>query len=244
MAMVMGIRRRQRRDFASLVTILACCTLWKCSNAFHVGHHALSGCSISFLQNANNAVRQGQTNALHSIGGSKVSRRTSVLFGMWSQDDEIRGPDRIKACVPYMLPLIDGDHFGRFIYARIPPLGALDEFTIGPLAELAHNVPFLTVALFIALTLGTRFNSDMSRNLRFSAQQAALIDVALLFPELISSGFQEDPLPRYITEPCSNFVWYAYMSVIAYCFYSNLRGKRPDQIPFISNVANVMVGPF
>jgi Chloroplast import apparatus Tic20-like len=244
MTMVMGIRRRPRQLLTSLVSILTCFTLWKCSNAFHFRQHPVAGCSIALVRKATIAVRQGQTDAPHSIGGSKVLRRTSVLSGMWSQDDEIRGPDRIKACVPYMLPLIDGDHFGRFIYARIPPLGALDEITIGPLAELAHNVPFLTVALFIALTLGTRFNSDMSRNLRFSAQQAALIDVALLFPELISSGFQEDPLPRYITEPCSNFVWYAYMSVIVYCFYSNLRGKRPDQIPFISNVANVMVGPF
>lgn len=168
----------------------------------------------------------------------------TALSGMWSQDNEIQGADRIKACIPYLLPLIDGDHFGRFIYERIPPLGALNEVTIGPLADIAHKVPFFSLGLFMALTLGTRFNTEMSRNLRFSAQQAALIDVALLFPELIGSGFEQDPVPRYISEPCSNFVFYAYISAVVYCVYSNLRGKKPDQIPFLSNSADLMVGPF
>jgi hypothetical protein len=178
---------------------------------------------------------------------SFVIRRTTdgtAVFGMWSQNDEIEGSDRIKACVPYLLPLIDGDHFGQFIYERIPIMGSIDQLTIGPLAELGHSIPFLSLGLFIALTLGTRFNTEMSRNLRFSAQQAALIDVALLFPELISSGFAEDPLPRYIAEPCCNFVWYAYMSIVIYCIFSNLRGKKPDQIPYLSYSADIMVGPF
>ncbi len=49
----------------------------------------------------------------------------------------------------------------------------------------------------------------MSRGVRFNAQQAALIDVALVFPELIASSFENEPdFPRYIAEPCSNFVYY------------------------------------
>lgn len=173
-----------------------------------------------------------------------IPSSTTSLMGMWSQNDEIEGSDRVKACIPYLLPLIDGDHFGKYIYERVPFMEAIDQVTIGPLAELGHSIPFLSLGLFMALTLGTRFNTNMSRNLRFSAQQAALIDVALLFPELIGSGFAEDPLPRYIAEPCCNFVWYAYMSVVVYCLVSNLRGKKPDQIPYLSNSADMMVGPF
>jgi Chloroplast import apparatus Tic20-like len=178
------------------------------------------------------------------FGNTKSAIVQSALYGMWSQDDEIEGADRIKACIPYLLPLIDGDHFGQYMYERIAFLGTIDEVTIGPLAEWGHKIPFLSLGLFIALTLGTRFNSSMSRNLRFSAQQAALIDVALLFPELIGSGFAEDPVPRYIAEPCCNFVWYAYTSVVLYCIISNIRGKKPDQIPYLSNSADIMVGPF
>ena len=169
---------------------------------------------------------------------------TTALAGMWSQDEELVGADRIKACVPYLLPLMDGDQFGHYIYSRIPFLGAINDISIGPLATIAHNIPFLSLGLFVALTLGTRFNMEMPRTLRFSAQQAALIDVALIVPELIASSFDQDPLPRSILEPCANFVWYAYMTAVIYSVYTNMRGKKPDQIPFISQLAENMVGPF
>lgn len=176
------------------------------------------------------------------IGYSPKSRRVSL--SMWSSDDEIQGADRIKSCIPYMLPLIDGDHFGRFIYNSIPPLGAIDDFVLGPFVTLNRQVPFLSLILFTAFTLGTRFNMDMNRNVRFNAQQAALIDLALIFPELIGSSFAEEPLPRALVASSMNFVWIAYVSLVVYSIYSNLRGKRPDQIPFISNGADLMVGPF
>lgn len=163
---------------------------------------------------------------------------------MWSGEDGLEGTDRIKACVPYLLPLIDGDPFGMYIYQRIPPLGALNDFFLGPLVNIFHSVPFLGITFFIALTLGTRGNTEMSRGVRFNAQQAALIDVALVFPELIASSFEEEPLPRSIAEPCSNFVYYSYMSAVLYSILNNLRGKKPNQIPYISDWAELAVGPF
>jgi Chloroplast import apparatus Tic20-like len=169
---------------------------------------------------------------------------TRLYKGMWSQDEELQGSDRFKACVPYILPLLDGDQFGRFIYERIPPLGFVNDVLLGPLIEIYHKIPFLGVGIFLLLTLGTRFNTDMNRNVRFSAQQAALIDVALILPELVASGFDGVDVPRYLAEPCSNFVWYAYVTAVGYSIYCNLRGKKPDQIPYISGSADMMVGPF
>lgn len=164
---------------------------------------------------------------------------------MWSGEDDLQGTDRIKSCIPYVLPLVDGDHFGMYIYERIPPLGVLDDILIQPLVRLFENVPFLGIILFVALTLGTRGNTSMSRGVRFSAQQAAMIDVALVFPELIANSFENEPdLPRYIAEPCSNFVYYAYMTAVIYSIVSNLRGKKPNQIPFISAFSELAVGPF
>ena len=104
--------------------------------------------------------------------------------------------------------------------------------------------PFTGVILFIALTLGTRGNTEMSRNVRFSAQQAALIDVSLILPELISSCLDGEELPRSLLEPCANFVWYGMMTMVIYCIVNNLRGKKPDQIPYISDWSEFMVGPF
>lgn len=190
------------------------------------------------------AHRVGQQQPGTAMRSPTASQPSLALFGMWDDEGTIEGKNRIKACIPYLLPLIDGDQFGHYIYQRIPPLGALDEVTIGPLSDLAHSIPFLTLGFFMALTLGTRFNMDMDRSLRFSAQQAALLDVALLVPQLIAACFEEDPVPRSIAEPCSNFVWYAYTSVTMYCVISNLRGRKPDNIPYVSSSAELMVGPF
>lgn len=162
---------------------------------------------------------------------------------MWSRDEEITGKDRIKACVPYLLPLLDGELFGKYIYERVPPLGFLDSLFIGPLYDFYAQVPLLGLIVFLVLTLGTRGNMDMNRNVRFNAQQAALIDVVLLFPELIGSAFEGEDIPRSLVEPCMNFVWYTYMAMVLYSIYTNLRGKKPDQIPYISEYAEMMVGP-
>lgn len=185
-----------------------------------------------------------RTAKTHSVLTNRGKSGAASSMGLWSRDEEIEGSDRLKACVPYILPLLDGDQFGTYIYERVPPLGFVHDMLLGPLVDIYHHIPFLGLGLFVALTLGTRFNTSMDRNVRFSAQQAALIDVALIFPELIASSFIEQPLPRYIVEPCANFVWYAYMSAVAYSLWSNLKGKKPDQIPYISASADLMVGPF
>jgi hypothetical protein len=194
--------------------------------------------------NAHSPISKGALEGRFSTSSSK-SRKTMLWNGMWSQDEEITGSDRFKACVPYILPLLDGEEFGKYIYERVPiPLGFLDGLFIGPLYEFFSGIPLLGLVIFLLLTLGTRGNTDMSRGVRFSAQQAALIDVSLVFPELIGSAFTDEDIPRYLVEPCMNFVWYTYMSMVMYCIYQNLRGKKPDQIPWISGFAELMVGPF
>ena len=178
-------------------------------------------------------------------------RKTSCqtcLF-MWSDDDDDENEiddigNRIRCCFPYLLPILDGDHFGQYIYERIPPLGLVNDIFLGPLVYWTRTIPFLSLLFFLVLTLGTRFNMNMNRTIRYNAQQAALIDVVLLFPELIASGFQEGDVPRSIAEPCTNFVWYVYTISVLYCIISNLRGKKPNGIPYLSESAEWMVGPF
>ena len=106
------------------------------------------------------------------------------------------------------------------------------------------GVPLLSVIVFVALTLGTRSNTEMPWNVRFNAQQAALIDVVLVFPELVGLAFEGEDIPLYIQASCMNFVWYCYVAMVLYSIYSNVvLRKRPDQIPWISSYATTMTGP-
>jgi hypothetical protein len=188
--------------------------------------------------------RQNINGQRQSDLATTATTTTTCLPARWGNTDDIEGLDRYKSCIPYLLPLLDGEIFGRYIYERVPPLGFLDALFIGPLYETYRSIPFLGLILFVTLTLGTRLNLDMNRNLRFNAQQAALIDVALVFPELIGAAFEGEDIPRYLAEPCSNFVWYCYMSMVLYCMYSNVVLKtKPNQIPWISGYAETMTGP-
>jgi hypothetical protein len=202
----------------------------------------------SFLQSLDANDRHDLNYQQQRIRGSnhKFSLSFSVSLGMsrWRGTEDVQGADVLKSCIPYLLPLLDGEHFGKYIYQQVPPLGFLDSLFIGPLSEFYNRVPFLGLIMFLALTLGTRMNTDMNWNVRFNAQQAALIDVSLVFPELIGSAFEGEDLPRYIQAPCMNFVWYTYMAMVLYSIWSNVvLRKRPDQIPWISAYATTMTGP-
>lgn len=175
-----------------------------------------------------------------------VTRATSSstqLHALWN-NDELQGSDRIKACIPYVLPLLDGDFFGKYIYQRIPPLGTIDALFIAPMVSILQSFPFIPLLLFCLLSLGTRMNTEnMSRNVRFNAQQAVLIDVALILPTIIQDGLVDVDVPRVWAEFGCNFVWYFYMSAIVYSVSMNLRGRKP-LLPYLSDAAEVMTGPF
>lgn len=196
------------------------------------------------MQSSFRSTRSNISSLSHNNYHLKNSYHTSTqLCSRWYNND-IEGPDRFKACIPYMLPLLDGDYFGHYIFERIPPLHTLDQLFLAPLVETLQSFPFLSILLFLILSLGTR-NPAMPRSLRFNAQQAVLIDIGLIFPTLFVEAFKgfEDVVPRSLAEMGCNFVWYAYMSAIIYSCYCNLKGKKPDQIPIISETAELLVGP-
>ena len=102
------------------------------------------------------------------------SSRSTARYGRWDRDGDLQGTDKIKACVPYILPILDGDHFGHYIYERIPPLSLVHDILLGGLLQLWDAFPFSGLILFIALTIGTRGNTEMDRNVRFSAQAGTI----------------------------------------------------------------------
>ena len=229
--------------FTVLILALVAASLADTSSAFVVVHPvAISGKAA--VSGRSSRQHQQQQQKGQSIDTTTTTKTTTVLYkGMWTEDDEIQGLDRFKSCVPYILPLIDGHHFAQYICLRFPIIGTIDSFTVGPLADIADSIPFASLILFLILSLGTR-NPEMSKSLRFNAQQAVLIDVSLILPELTASAFGtiKEFAPFY--EPMSNFTTYYYLTLVIYSIASNIRGQKPNQIPYLSNFAQMAVGPF
>jgi hypothetical protein len=160
--------------------------------------------------------------------------------------DSVQGIDRILSCLPYLLPMIEGDRYGRFIYARFPPLGMADAIVLGPLESIFYSIPFLGFAIFLGMTVLSRQTETIPRSIRFNLQQAVLIDIALIFPSLLGQVVGGGSwVPRALAEPASNFVFYFVIFSVGYSIFSNLvLGKQPKQIPWISEAADLQIGPF
>ena len=142
----------------------------------------------------------------------------------------------------------------RFLVECLPPgLNPELEMTCpyDPSRELAvvqallNAIPFGGFIVFIGLSTGSR-NPQFPRFVRFSMQQAVLLDIALIFPQLFQSifGATNIKVPEALVEPASSFVFFFIFLASVYSCGSNILGKQPNQIPIISSAAEQSIGPF
>lgn len=242
---------RMKSSLSMISFVLGVLSLLVGSCECFVAPSSSSSLGSPYHQKSTNANKKNLVNFDNHISKHKKKKMELNIWGNRGNEDEgleLRS-DRIKACIPYILPLIDGDLFGKYFYQRIPILGTLDDIFLAPLVTSIHGVPFLDIILFLVISLGTTRNYDLSRALRFNAQQAVMIDVALIVPSLLKDGIVDPEtgelyIPQTFVEPFFTTVYYVYMACIIYSIYSNLSGKKPSQIPYLSNLAEMTTGPF
>ena len=152
---------------------------------------------------------------------------------------------RVLACVPYVLPLSDALPFGRFFVTDFPEFSAIVILPFAPFLGLIKAVPFGGLVAFIALSTLSR-NPELPRITRFSMQQAIILDIALIFPQLLGSvtGTLKFDLPPTVAEPLSTTVFLAVTLSILYSVQANLRSQIPNGIPVVSEAAERSIGPF
>ena len=157
-----------------------------------------------------------------------------------AQSDEPDYVDRAFAAAVYFFPITDGFQFGKFIYASVPPVGALAQ-VIAPSIQAFDAIPFSGLIFFFGLSALSR-NPGLSRFLRFSLQQAILLDIAFIIPGFVGGAGKMFPLA--MQQVGCNTIFYAMVLSIGYAWYSIAQGKTPDQIPIVSDAANQAIGPF
>ena len=170
-------------------------------------------------------------------GSVRPLLRRPAVSPVCRQQADAEPVERLFACLPYILPVLDGFSYGAYIYSTIPPLGQA-AMTVAPAVGAFQNSPFSGFVFFIGLSLFTR-NAGLTRFVRFNIQQALLLDIALIIPGL----FGAIPVPRELQILGSNFVFYAWVLVVLYSWSCNIRGKTPDAVPVLSDAANMQIGP-
>jgi hypothetical protein len=177
-------------------------------------------------------------------------RHSTAVHLYWGSDDDntpISGQERLKSCIPYILPIIDLDPFSNYLCRRFSLLSSIHDILLDPLVQLFYRLPWLSILVFLAFTLGSKSATYLHRRVRFNAQQAALMDVALVIPQSIAQVYStanHDWIPVWIEESSCNTIYLTFIFIIGYCFYCNGRGKKPVEIPWISDWAQLMTGPY
>lgn len=142
--------------------------------------------------------------------------------------------DKILSVLPYLLPLLDGLQFARFIVMGNPenPLS----LALGLLYAVYRLIPFGGLIAFFALSFLSG-NPSINRLVRFNMQQAIYLDIALIFPGLVGAIIEivaGNKAPPAIFELGSDFIFGLMLLTIGYATISSLLGVTPDKIPLIS----------
>lgn len=146
-------------------------------------------------------------------------------------------PDRIFASLPYLLPLIDGLVFGRFLFTQFPVLQLL-LIPLAPLMQI-YSLPFASLIIFFALYLGVVRNENISHFIRFNAMQAILLDIVLMLCRLVLPIFDGLQV-AFIAETLYNMVFLGAFAAFVYAVVQSLLGRYAE-IPPLSDAVYMQV---
>jgi fumarate reductase subunit D len=146
-------------------------------------------------------------------------------------------PDRIFASLPYLLPLIDGLVFGRFLFTQFPVLQLL-LIPLAPLMQI-YSLPLASLIIFFALYLGVVRNENISHFIRFNAMQAILLDIVLMLCRLVLPIFDGLQV-AFIAETLYNMVFLGAFAAFVYAVVQSLLGRYAE-IPPLSDAVYMQV---
>lgn len=143
--------------------------------------------------------------------------------------------ERIFACLPYLLPLVEGLTFGSYLFQQVPAL-TLAFAPLFPLIQIYTSVPFAGLIVFFALFLLVVRNESIAHFIRFNTMQAILIDIVLI---LCSFGLQIFGA-SFAAEILSNTVFIGLVAAVGYSVIQSALGRYAE-VPVISEAVYMQV---
>ncbi|MCO5608102.1 hypothetical protein L7F22_062308 [Adiantum nelumboides] len=144
--------------------------------------------------------------------------------------------ERALGAVGYVLPLLDGMQYGRYVFAQYPASEALFR-PLFPLLRLYSSIPFSNFVFFFTLYLALVRNPSFGRFVRFNAMQACVLDVLIVLPLIAQrilsprSGLGLDLLVIFY-----NSIFVALLAAVVFAVVSCLLGKTP-RLPIVADAA-------
>mmetsp|Transcript_48272 Transcript_48272/g.98581 ORF Transcript_48272/g.98581 Transcript_48272/m.98581 type:complete len:245 (-) Transcript_48272:104-838(-) len=169
-------------------------------------------------------------------------KRGSSVAGGMEMNFVKEGVMRVVSCMPYILPMMDSLSYGRFLFQKVPLLAFIFMKPLQPFVELAQAFPMISFVAFLGLFLFVVRNKAVPRFIRFNTMQALLLEIMLIFPQILTSSNMGGVIPFMFTEFVSNMTFYAIASIVGYSCFSNLMGNLPCKIPVVSTAVFQQIG--
>ena len=148
-------------------------------------------------------------------------------------------PQRIFAALPYLLPLIDGLAFGRYLFAQFPAL-QLILLPLVPVITIYQVIPFAGFVIFLALYMLVVRNENIPHFIRFNTMQAILIDIILVLCSLVFQVFASVLSQGFVGETLYNMIFLGVLVAFFYSVIQSLLGKYAE-IPTLSDAVYMQV---
>lgn len=146
--------------------------------------------------------------------------------------------DRFFACLPYLLPLVEGLVYGSYLFREFPAL-SLILLPLSPVLQLFGAIPFAELIIFFGLYFLVIRNENISHFIRFNAMQAILLDLILILCGLIL-GILSGGISGFILETISNTIFLGIFAAFVYVVVQTVRGQYAE-IPGISDAVYMQV---
>ncbi|MEI6444458.1 MAG: Tic20 family protein [Nostocales cyanobacterium ELA583] len=148
-------------------------------------------------------------------------------------------PDRIFACLPYLLPLIEVFAFGQFLLKDFPLLGLIF-LPLLPLLRIYYGVRYAGMIIFFALWLLVVRNEKIPHFIRFNTMQAIILDIVIFLCSILTDIVKLVPGSGFAMQTLYTTIFLGIVAAVVYSVAQSLMGKYAE-IPAISDAVHMQV---
>lgn len=148
-------------------------------------------------------------------------------------------PDRIFACLPYLIPLLYGVPFGISLMMQFPILSVL-LIPLSPLMQV-YSIPFAGLIIFFILFMAVVRNPNINHFIRFNTMQAILMNIVLFLCSLVMNYILQPVFGGgLVIETLNNTIFLGVLAAVGYAIAQSIMGRYAE-IPTISEAAYTQV---
>ncbi|KAJ7960932.1 protein TIC 20-v, chloroplastic [Quillaja saponaria] len=163
-----------------------------------------------------------------------------LIIAQSKDNDSADPPDRLISAICYFYPFFDGVQYGKYVITQFAPVQTVIQPLL-PAIRVFKSFPFNGFLVFLALYFVVVRNPNFSRYVRFNTMQAIVLDVLLIFPDLLERSFNpRDGVGLDLMMSLDSTVFLFLLVCLIYGSSSCLLGQVP-RLPIVAEAADRQV---